>query len=61
MSVVGSRRTTSRASLQDLEKQRREPVRMLMARDIYVRQTEIDTYRFRILGETSARSRTSEA
>jgi hypothetical protein len=29
--------TTSHASLQDLEKQRREPVRTLMARDVFVR------------------------
>jgi len=37
VSVAGSRRTTLRASLQDLEKQRREPARTLMARDVCVR------------------------
>ena len=37
VSVVGSQRTTLRACLQDLEKQRREPARKLMAWDVFVR------------------------
>lgn len=37
VSVAGSRRTTLCASLQDLEKQRPEPGRALMARDVSVR------------------------
>ena len=44
VSVAGSRRTTLRASLQDVEKQRQEPARALMAGDVLVRLPEIDSY-----------------
>jgi hypothetical protein len=44
VSVAGSRRTTLRASLQDLEKHRQEPARALMAGDVLARLPEIDSY-----------------
>jgi len=55
VSVAGSRRTTLCASLQDLEKQRQEPARALMAGDVLARLPEIDSYGSPNLGKTSAR------
>lgn len=49
------------ASLQDLEKQRQEPARALMAWDVLVRLAEIDSYGSLNLGKPARGVRMSEA
>jgi hypothetical protein len=61
VSVAGSRRTTLCASLQDLEKQRPEPARALMAGDVLARLPEIDSYGSLNLGKPARGDRMSEA
>ena len=61
VSVAGSRRTASCASLQDLAKQRQEPARALMAGDVLARLPEIDSYGSLNLGKPAHGDRMSEA
>jgi hypothetical protein len=61
VSVAGSRGTTLRASLENLEKQRQEPARALMAWDVLVRLPEIDSYGSLNLGKPACGDRMSEA
>jgi hypothetical protein len=61
VSVAGSRRTTLGASLQDLEKQRPEPARALMAGDVLARLPEVDSYGSLNLGKPACGDRMSEA
>ena len=49
------------ASLQDLEKQRQEPARALMAGDVLARLPEIDSYGSLNLGKPAHGDRMSEA